>query len=92
MTGIAIHNVVELLQDAPGWPAGTRGTVADLLDGNSLLVEIAAPDGSALDLLELPPSGVRLIADSRPHEQRDEILRGLAQRVPDLVRESTPDS
>lgn len=55
-----IHDLVELVEDLPDWPAGTRGTVVDVLEHASLLVEIVGPDGSTLDLVEIPSSGVRL--------------------------------
>lgn len=49
---------VVLLADCGQWAAGTGGTVVDLLDAETAMVEFAGPDGRTLDLVEVPFTGL----------------------------------
>ncbi len=54
------HDIIELTTEIGRWPVGTRGTVVDKFAGG-VRVELVGPDGSTLDLLDVPHDAVRLI-------------------------------
>ena len=56
------HDVVELLDAAGKWPAGTVGTVLDER-GESKLVEIADRRGMTLDYVVVPAARLALVAE-----------------------------
>jgi hypothetical protein len=60
MERIHPHVRVELVSGTDQWPSGTVGTVVDEFDGG-VTVELVAPDGSTLALLDLPLSEVRAV-------------------------------
>jgi hypothetical protein len=57
-----LHDVVELARDVGEWPAGTIGAVVDEYAGG-VVVEIVAPSGVTLDMLNLPPHLVHTVDD-----------------------------
>lgn len=54
------HDVVELLDPIGKWPAGGSGTVVSDY-GAVKLVEIADARGVALDFVQVPETGLRLV-------------------------------
>jgi hypothetical protein len=53
------HDVV-ILRDAIGaWPAGTTGAVISLYD-QTVLIEIADPDGHTLDTIQAPSARLEI--------------------------------
>lgn len=55
------NDVVELLQSAGEWPAGTSGTVVDE-HGEHKLIEVSDDQGQMLDLVSVPESRLKLIS------------------------------
>lgn len=58
-------DVVELDRSFGDWPAGSTGTVVDDFDGG-VVVEMVAPSGRTLDLLDVPIDAVHVVV---PHER-----------------------
>jgi Domain of unknown function (DUF4926) len=58
MADLHLHDRVELTTGTEYWPAGTAGTIVDEFAGG-VMVELVAPDGATLDLLDVPVSEVR---------------------------------
>jgi hypothetical protein len=58
---IGEHDVIELLDHVDGWPAGKIGAVVSDY-GAVKLVEIADERGVALDFVQVPEAGLRLVA------------------------------
>lgn len=54
-------DVVELIEAADGWPAGTHGTVVHDL-GETKMVEISNDRGETLGLPSIPADRLRLVA------------------------------
>jgi hypothetical protein len=57
---IGEHDYVELFDKIGRWPAGIRGTVVSDY-GDVKLVEISDTRGVALDFIQVPESGLKLI-------------------------------
>lgn len=53
-------DVVELKVSSGRWPAGTAGTVLELLD-SAVLIEVSDERGHALDFLTLPLDAVQVV-------------------------------
>lgn len=47
-------DVVEFLESFEGWKAGTVGTVVEILDGHTVLVEVSDEKGHGLAFLAVP--------------------------------------
>jgi len=58
---IAEHDFVELRDGVGRWPAGAKGTVVSDY-GDAKLVELADKRGVALDFIQVPESGLKLIS------------------------------
>jgi hypothetical protein len=63
-------DVVILTEAVDRWSAGTTGTVVEVLSDDFVLVELAGPDGAALDLLDVPMSAVHV---EEPHGIRHAV-------------------
>jgi hypothetical protein len=52
------------------WLPGTTGTVVELLDAHTMLVELVGPDGATLDLLPVDVTDLQLVrhADTGPSQ------------------------
>lgn len=59
-----LYDIVALVKPIKPWPAGTSGTVVDEYT-EGITVELVGPDGSTLDLLDLPLDAVELVQDAR---------------------------
>jgi hypothetical protein len=56
------HDAVELLEQVGDWPAGAGGAVVSDY-GDAKLVEVADDkSGEMLDLIQVPESGLKLVA------------------------------
>lgn len=58
---IGEHDFVELLDSSGKWTTGTQGTVVSDY-GDAKLVEVADEKGIALDFVQVPESGLKLIS------------------------------
>jgi len=57
---IAEYDVVALLKEVEGWPAGTRGHVV-MVCPTEMCVEVADERGEEADVVYAPPEDLRLI-------------------------------
>jgi hypothetical protein len=62
MAAPQLHDVVELDRNVDRWPPGTTGTVIDSFPGG-VVVELVAPSGATLDILDLPLEDVHRVED-----------------------------
>jgi Domain of unknown function (DUF4926) len=69
-TFLELLSVVELRVECGRWPAGTRGTVVEVLD-HGALVEISDDRGHTLEMLALPFDAVRVAVS--PWRQQEQL-------------------